>query len=128
MNSVIRIALVFCVSILGITCLSAQQKDAAGGQTAAKVDGVWNARVGRKQYTFEFKSSEGAMTGSVTPEGGKPVAISEGEVDGEDFAFLTVEDGKKWTWSGYLDSGRLEGEREADDDDSFETFSAEAKK
>lgn len=131
MNSVMRITLVFCVSILGITCLSAQQKDAAPDQEAqatTKIDGVWQGRVGKERYTFEFKSNEGALTGSVTAAGGKPIAISEGEVDGEDFEFETVEDGKKWSWSGYLDSGRIEGEREADDDDSFETFYAEIKK
>lgn len=122
MNSAIRVALVFCLAIVGVTYLSAQ------AQTAAKLDGVWEGRVGKKRYTFELKSNEGALTGSVTPDGGQPVAISEGEVDGEDFAFRTVEDGKKWIWSGYLDSGRIEGERETEDDDSFETFTAETKR
>ena len=79
--------------LLGICAAMALALSAATAM-AADVTGSWTATMqgpdggGGMQLTFTFKQDGGAVTGTVvTPQGGDPIAISNGKIDGDKLTF-----------------------------------------
>jgi hypothetical protein len=62
---------------------------------ATDVSGTWTGAMGGDnggmQLSFTFKQDGTKLTGSVlTPQGGDPIAISDGKVDGDKISFTVV--------------------------------------
>jgi hypothetical protein len=119
---------------------------AAAVAAAAGVDGRWKAefaapkqpKANRKgslsqkpEVILELKSAGAQLEGTVTSSAGKrarPIAISDGKIEGDRFSFTTVQRGKKaetkWTWRGTVNGDQITGTRSKEGARRGQSFTA----
>jgi hypothetical protein len=108
--------------------------------SAAGMDGHWTAQFTRGKkaaaapptpFSFDLKTSGGAVTGTVALPGKKKpqiLKIENGKLDGDRLTFTTSQKGKNpvsFTWEAMLQGDQLAGSRTRDGAKHGQTFAAQ---